>query len=109
MKSRREYFNLRRALLFGAFALYALSFFLLELCFLVKGGYATIFVIMSIILMLAVICNVLGHRNKEYLFCPQCGSTKIVKNTLFGIPAEITCDCPDCGAKIDLDKPVNKD
>lgn len=109
MKSRREYFNLRRALLFGAFVFYALSFFLLELCFLVKGGYATIFVIMSITLMLAVICHIMGRRNKEFLFCPQCGSKRIVKNTLFGIPAEITCDCPDCGAKIDLDKPVNKD
>lgn len=109
MKSRREYFNLRRALLFGAFALYALSFFLFQMCFLVKDHSVSILVVMSFALMFAVICHVLGRRNSEYLFCPQCGSKKIVKNTLFGIPAEITCDCPDCGAKIDLDKPVNKD
>ena len=55
-------------------------------------------------------CKYCGARIEgDSRFCPQCGSKRIVKNTLFGIPAEITCDCPDCGAKIDLDKPVNKD
>ncbi len=109
MKSRRDYYSSRKALMLGAFVLYAVAFFLLELCFVVNDGYATIVCILSIFLMFGIICSILAHRNKEYLFCPQCGSKRIVKNTLFGIPAEITCDCPDCGAKIDLDKPVNKD
>ena len=60
-------------------------------------------------LMFAVICTVLGLRNKTYLFCPKCGSKKFVTCTLFGIPAEITCDCPDCGEKIELYKSIRKE
>ena len=48
MKSRRDYYSSRKALMFGAFVLYAVALFLLELCFIVKGGYATIVCILSI-------------------------------------------------------------
>ena len=41
MKSRKEYFNSRILLMFLAFVLYCLSFFLLQLCLLVKSGYVT--------------------------------------------------------------------
>ena len=92
-----------------ALSLYALSFFLFQLCFLMLSHLMAIFVLMSICLMSAVIISVMAHRNKGYLFCPKCGSNRVVKTTLFGIPDSITDECPDCHEKIDLDKPINKD
>ena len=49
------------------------------------------------------------HPLHQFLFCPKCGSKKIVKTTLFGIPEILYDECPECHEKIDLDKPVNKD
>ena len=48
----------------------------------------------------AIICSVLAHRAKAYLFCPKCGSNKFIKVSLFGIPDAITDECPDCHEKI---------
>ena len=56
-----------------------------------------------------MLCSIIAHKGKEYLFCPKCGSKKIVKTTLFGIPEILYDECPDCHKKIDNDKPVNKD
>lgn len=109
MKSRKEYFHLRKTLMLTAFVLYALSFFLFQLCFLMLNHAIVLFAIMSLLLMFAVICSILAHRNKAFLFCPKCGSDKIVKATLFGIPDSIAEECPDCHAKIELNKPVNQD
>ena len=95
--------------MFLAFTLYCMVFFLLQICLFVNGGYSTLFAIMSLVFVFAAICSIFGHRGKEYLYCPKCGSKKIVRNTLFGIPAVIHDECPDCHEKIDLDKPVNKD
>ena len=64
MKSRRDYYSSRKALMLGAFVLYAVAFFLLELCFVVNDGYATIVCILSIFLMFGIICSILAHRNK---------------------------------------------
>ena len=109
MKSRREYFRSRRLFMFLAFALYCAVIFLIQMCFIVKGGYSTLFAMISLLFVIAVICSILGHRGKDYLFCTKCGSKKIVQTTLFGIPAVIHDECPDCHEKIDLDKPINKD
>ncbi|MBQ1441822.1 MAG: hypothetical protein IIZ08_07890 [Clostridia bacterium] len=109
MKSIREYFNSRKLFMFLALALYCLALFFFQLCFLVKGGYVTLFAVISLALVFAVICSILGHRGKDFLFCPKCGSKKIVKTTLFGIPEILYDECPECHEKIDLDKPVNKD
>lgn len=109
MKSRKEYFVSRKRLMLAALALYALSFFLFQLCFIVPGRIMSLFAIMSITLMFAVICSILAHNKKAYLFCPKCGSNKIVKVSLFGIPDSITDECPDCHEKIELYKSVNLD
>lgn len=109
MKSRREYFHSRRMLMMAALICYALTFFLFQVCFMIRNGFATIFVIMSIILLIGIICSIYAHRGKEYLFCPKCGSKKMVQTTLFGIPDSITDICPDCKEKIDLNRPVDKD
>lgn len=109
MKSRREYFYSRKLLMIAACVMYLVTIFLIDLCFFVNGGYATIFVIMSITLMTAVICSFYAHRNKEYLFCPKCGSKNIVKTGVFGIPISITDECPDCKKKINIDKSINED
>ena len=55
MKSRKEYFHSRKRLMLAALALYALSFFLFQLCFIVPGRIMSLFAIMSITLMFAVI------------------------------------------------------
>ena len=109
MKSRKDYFNSRKLLMFLAFVLYCLSFFLLQLCLLVKSGYVTLFALISLSMVSAVLCSIFAHKGKEYLFCPKCGSKKIVKTTLFGLPEILYDECPDCHKKIDNDKPVNKD
>lgn len=109
MKSIREYFKSRRLFMFLAFTLYCAAFFVFEICFFVSGGYAALFATISLLLVFAVICSILAHRGKDYLFCPKCGSDKIVQKTLFGIPAVIHDECPECHEKIDLAKPVNKD
>ena len=109
MKSRKEYFRLRKALMFAALALYALTFFLFQLCFLMLDHVIGLFVVMTLCLMFGIICSVLAHRTKGYLFCPKCGSNKIVTVSLFGIPDSITDECPDCHEKIELYKSVNLD
>ena len=96
MKSRQEYFYSHKLWLTIALSLYCFSLFLLDLCFFVSKGYATIFVIMS-------------HRAKEFLFCPKCGSKNIVKTGLLGLPISITDECPDCHSKIVLDKSIRLD
>ncbi len=109
MKSRREYFESRRALMIAAYLLYMLAVFLFDLCFFVKGGYATIAVIIALVLLGATMCSIYGHRSKEYLFCPKCGSKNIVKTGLFGIPIAITDECPDCHKKINIEKSIRED
>ena len=109
MKSRREIFSSRRLLMFLAFALYCVVFFLFQLFFLVKSGYVALFALISLSLVGAVLCSIFGHKGKDYLFCPKCGSRKIVHTTLFGIPDTLYNVCPECHEKIDNDKPVNKD
>lgn len=109
MKSRKDYFKTRKLLMFLAFVMYCLAFFFFQLLFLVKGGFVTLFAFISILLVGAVLCSIYGHKGKEYLFCPHCGSKRIVKTTLFGIPEILYDECPDCHEKIDVDKPMNKD
>lgn len=92
-----------------AYVCYAISALLLLLCFLVHGGYATIVVIMAILIMAAVLCSLYAHRQKEYLFCPKCGSKNIVKTGVLGVPMSITDECPDCKSKINIDKSINQD
>ena len=88
---------------------YAVSALLLLLCFFVHGGYSTISVIMALFIMAAVLCSLYAHRQKEYLFCPKCGSKNIVKTGFLGIPMSITDTCPDCKQKINIDKSIYKD
>ena len=109
MKSRKEYFHSRKLFMIAALVLYLVTIFLFDLCFFVSGGYATIFVIMSITLMIAIICSIYAHRSKEYLFCPKCGSKNIVKTGFFGIPVSITDECPDCKKKINIEKSIHED
>lgn len=110
MKSIREYFNARRALMIAAYLLYVLSVFLLELMFfLPTSAIATLFVGLSVSLMAAALCSFYAHKQKDYLFCPKCGSAKIAETSLFHIPVKLHDTCPDCGRKIDVEKPVNKD
>ena len=109
MKSRKEYFQSRKMLMLTALVLYALSFFLFQLCFLMLNHIIVLFATMSMTTMGAIICSVLAHRAKAYLFCPKCGSNKFIKVSLFGIPDAITDDCPDCHEKIELYKSVNLD
>lgn len=109
MKSRKEYFNSRKSLMLVALALYALTFFLFQLCFIIPEHIVALLVIMSMTLMFAVICSILARRAKTYLFCPKCGSNKFVRVSLFGIPDSITDECPDCHEKIELYKSVNLD
>ena len=109
MKSRQEYFYSHKLWLTIALSLYCFSLFLLDLCFFVSKGYATIFVIMSIALMGGIICHIMSHQAKEFLFCPKCGSKNIVKTGLLGLPISITDECPDCHSKIVLDKSIRLD
>lgn len=109
MKSRREYYETRKLLMICGLILYSAALFLLLLCFFVPGGFATIVVILSLFLLGGAMCGLYAHRSKEFLFCPKCGSKRIVTEGLFGIPAEIKEECPDCGCKLELDKPINKD
>ncbi|MDD6395800.1 MAG: hypothetical protein ACI4IJ_01405 [Acutalibacteraceae bacterium] len=109
MKSRREYFESRRLLMIASRICYALSIFLIIIFCFVKNGFATIAAMMFLILMIGITCSLYAHRNKEYLFCPKCGSKNIVKTGFFGIPLSITDTCPDCKQKINIDKSINKD
>ncbi|MBQ9903114.1 MAG: hypothetical protein IJM51_12150 [Clostridia bacterium] len=110
MKSRKEYFHSRKLFSFLAFVLYCAVFFLLQLMIFVRIGYfSALFALLSLALVFAVICSILSGRNKDFLFCPKCGSKKIVKTTLFGIPDILYDECPDCHEKLDNDKPVNQD
>ena len=109
MKSRREIFSSRKLFMFLALVLYCTSFFLFQLCFIVKSGYVTLFALISLSLVGAVLCSIFGHKGKAYLYCPKCGSRRIVQTTLFGIPDKLYNVCPECHEKIDNDKPVNKD
>lgn len=110
MKSIRQYFNARRALMITAYLLYVLSFFLFELMFfLPMATLATLFVALSVALMAAALCSFYAHKQKDYLFCPKCGSSQLIETSLFCIPVKLHDVCPDCGKKIDLEKPVNQD
>ncbi len=109
MKSRREYFESRKMLMIGSRICYIISAMLFFIALLSQSGFATIAVIIALLMLGGVMCSLYAGRQKEYLFCPKCGSKNIVKKGLSGVPASIADECPDCHAKLDLDKPVNKD
>lgn len=109
MKSRRDCYETRKVLMIAALLLYTLAALLLGLCFVVNGWFATIAVILSLVLLGAVMCSLYAARQKDYLFCPKCGSKNVVKTGLFGIPASITDECPDCHKKINIEKSIRED
>lgn len=109
MKSRKEYFETRKILMTAAYICYAASILLFLLCFFVQNGFATIAVIISLFLLAALTCSLYAHRQKEFLFCPKCGSKNIVKTGFLGIPISITDKCPDCKNRINIDRSINKD
>lgn len=109
MKSRREYFESRRLLMIVSRICYALTIFLIVIFGFVKSGFATIAVTMFLFLMVGITCSLYAHRNKEYLFCPKCGSKNIVKTGFLGVPVSITDECLDCKQKINIDKSIYKD
>ncbi len=88
------------------------TLFLLVLCFFINGGfvtYATIAIIISLLLFTAAMCGFYAKRCKEVLFCPKCGSENIVKKGFLGIPISITDTCPDCHKKININRSVYED
>lgn len=109
MKSRREFFESRKMLMIGSRLCYGLTLLLLVVAVLSRGGFATIAVIIALIMLGGMMCSLYAGRQKEYLFCPKCGSKNIVKAGFLGVPSSISEECPDCHAKLELDKPVNKD
>lgn len=109
MKSRKEYFETRRTLMIISYICYGISIFLFLLCFFIRGGFATVVVVVSLLILAALTCSLYAHRQKEFLFCPKCGSKNIVKIGFMGIPVSITDTCPDCKNKINIDKSINKD
>lgn len=88
---------------------YGLVILMIFIFLMASGGYATIAVIAFLFLTIGLICTVYAHQQKEYLFCPKCGSKNIVKIGFLGIPMSITDTCPDCKKKINIDKSINKD
>ena len=109
MKSRREYYESRKMLMIGSWIFYGFSVILLLISLTKKSGFATIAVIIALLMLGGVMCSLYARRQKEFLFCPKCGSKNIVKKGFLGVPASIAQECPDCKNKLDLDKPVNKD
>jgi len=109
MKSRREYFESRKMLMVGSRIFYGLSIMMLMIALRSHRGFATIAVIIALLMIGGLMCSLYAGRQKEYLFCPKCGSKKIVKTGFLGVPSSIFEECPDCHVKLDLDKPVNKD
>ncbi len=109
MKSRREYYETRKILMTGSRLCYSLSFLLFFVCMFISKGFITIAALISILILGGILCSFYAHRQKEFLFCPKCGSKNIVKKAFFGMPYAITEECPDCHKKIDLDKPIDKD
>ncbi len=109
MKSRREYFESRKMLMIGSRICYGLSILLLVMAMLSQGGFATIAVIIALLVLGGMMCSLYAGRQKDFLFCPKCGSKKLVKSGFLGVPSSISEECPDCHARLDLNKPVNKD
>lgn len=109
MKSRREYYESRKMLMIGSRIFYGISAILFFIALASKSGFATIAVIIALLMLGGVMCSLYAGRQKDYLFCPKCGSKNIVKKGFSGVPSTIAEECPDCHAKLDLDKPVNKD
>ena len=109
MKSRREYFESRKMLMIGSRICYGLSILLLVMAMMSQGGFATIAVIIALLVLGGMMCSLYAGRQKDFLFCPKCGSKKLVKSGFLGVPSSISEECPDCHARLDLNKPVNKD
>ncbi len=109
MKSRKDYFETRRLLMITSRVCYILSIVMILIFIMSSGGYATIAAIMFLFLTVGVTCSIYAHQQKEYLFCPKCGSKNIVKVGFWGIPMSITDTCPDCKKKINIDKSINQD
>lgn len=109
MKSRKEYFETRRLTMTVSRICYILSIVLVLVFMIASGGYATIAVCIFLLLTIGVLCSIYAHQQKEFLFCPKCGSKNIVKTGFMGIPVSITDTCPDCKNKINIDKSINKD
>ena len=109
MKSRREYFESRKMLMIGSRVCYGISIMLLMFCVVMTSGFATVAVIIALLMLGGIMCSLYAGRQKEFLFCPKCGSKNIVKKGFLGVPSSIAEECPDCHAKLELNKPVNKD
>lgn len=109
MKSRKEYFETRRSTMIIARICYILCVMLVFIFLAANGGYATIAVIIFLLLTIGILFSIQAHRQKEFLFCPKCGSKNIVKIGFWGVPISITDKCPDCKNKINIDKSITKD
>ena len=109
MKSIREYYESRKMLMIGSRIFYSLSLLLFVIAMMSQSGFATIAVIIALLMLGGVMCSLYAGRQKEFLFCPKCGSKNIVKKGFLGVPSSLSEECPDCHAKLDLNKPVNKD
>ena len=96
-------------LMIGSYICYGFSLLLLLIGVVSQSGFATIAVIIALLMLGGFMCSLYAGRQKDFLFCPKCGSKSIVKTGFLGVPSSISDECPDCHAKLDLNKPVNKD